>query len=258
MTKATVRGRAGTGAGTSARQRSVAAAARAASKRAEKARESSLDEEEAPATESPVVDEASGSGTGADAEARERTKGAVRDEAGAEKDAKPARRISGAVTAVLAALVVAGLVAAAVLGWEHREDQRTQEARTEALAVARKAAPEILSYDYRHLDRDFAKARARLTGSFAGKYRKTTTRVVAPTAEKYHGVVTATVAKPPAGGASAASVVSASPEKVVVLLFMNQVTNSTQVSGSRLDLNRVRMTLVDTSGGWKVSALDAL
>ena len=30
------------------------------------------------------------------------------------------------------------------------------------------------------------------------------------------------------------------------------------VSGPRLDLNRVRMTLVDTSGGWKVSALDAL
>ncbi|KPC60186.1 hypothetical protein [Streptomyces chattanoogensis] len=257
MTKATVRGRAGAGTGTSARHRSVAAAARAASKRAEKARESALDEEAA-ATESAVVDEASGSATGTDTEAPERAKGAVRDQAGAEKSAKPARRISGAVTAVLAALVVAGLVAAAMLGWEYREDRRTQQARTEALAVARKAAPEILSYDYRHLDRDFAKARAHLTGSFAGKYRKTTTRVVAPTAEKYRGVVTATVAKPPAGGAPAASVVSASPEKVVVLVFMNQVTNSTQVSGPRLDLNRVRMTLVDTSGGWKVSALDAL
>ncbi|MEV7381520.1 hypothetical protein [Streptomyces lydicus] len=258
MTKATVRGRAS--AGTSARQRTVAAAARAASKRAEKARESSLDGEAAEnaVAESAVADEASASGTGADAEAREQAKGAVRDEAGAEKSAKPARRISGAATAVLAALVVAGLVAVAMLGWEYREDQRTQEARAEALAVARRAAPEILSYDYRHLDRDFAKARAHLTGSFAGEYRTTTTKAVAPTAEKYHGVVTATVAKPPAGGAPAASVVSAAPEKVIVLLFMNQVTNSTQVSGPRLDLNRVRMTLVDTSGGWKVSALDAL
>ena len=57
---------------------------------------------------------------------------------------------------------------------------------------------------------------------------------------------------------TAASVVSAAPDKVTVLLFVNQVTQSTQVSGSRLDLNRVRMTMSRTSDGWKVSAVDAL
>lgn len=44
----------------------------------------------------------------------------------------------------------------------------------------------------------------------------------------------------------------------MVLLFVNQVTKSTQVSGPRVDLNRVRMTLDRTSEGWKVSAVDAL
>jgi Mce-associated membrane protein len=126
------------------------------------------------------------------------------------------------------------------------------------LAAAQKAAPVILSYDYRHLDRDFAAANGHLTGSFRDKYRKTTSKVVMPTAKKYRGVVKATVAKPPSGNAPAASVVSASPDRVVVLLFMNQLTKSAQISGPRLDLNRVRMTLVRASDEWKVSAVDAL
>ncbi|MEV6962918.1 hypothetical protein AB0M97_27895 [Streptomyces sp. NPDC051207] len=171
----------------------------------------------------------------------------------------PAARLRRELPAVVLSLVlVASLVTVAVLGRHHAEAGRTEEARGEALAAARKAAPVVLSYDYRHLDRDFARARAHLTGKFRDEYGRTTKTVVAPTAEKYRGVVKATVVAPPDGGDPAASVVSASPDRVVVLLFVNQVTRSTQVSGSRLDLNRVRMTLSRTSDGWKVSAVDAL
>ncbi|MGA5900189.1 hypothetical protein [Streptomyces venetus] len=162
------------------------------------------------------------------------------------------------LTVVLAVLLVAALVALAALGWQYRDGRLTETARTEGLAAARKAAPIVLSYDYRHLDKDFSRARAHLTGDFRDEYGKTTKTVVAPTAGKYHAVVKATVATPGSGGTPAASVVSASPDKVVVLLFVNQVTESTQVSGSRLDLNRVRMTMDRTSEGWKVSAVDAL
>ncbi|MFF7310854.1 hypothetical protein [Streptomyces sp. NPDC008137] len=162
------------------------------------------------------------------------------------------------LTSVLAVLLAVGLVALAALGWQYRDGRLTESARTEALAAARKAAPVVLSYDYRHLDKDFSTARAHLTGEFRDEYGKTTKTVVAPTAEKYRGVVKATVAAPGSGAAPAASVVSASPDKVVVLLFVNQVTDSTQVSGSRVDLNRVRMTMDRTGDGWKVSAVDAL
>ncbi|MET9905583.1 hypothetical protein ABZZ74_02020 [Streptomyces sp. NPDC006476] len=161
---------------------------------------------------------------------------------------RPSRR--RLLTVVLGGLLALGLVAVAMLGWQYREDRRAEAARGEALTAARQAAPVVLSYDYRHLDRDFTRARQRLTGNFRDEYRRTTGTVVGPTAAKYHGVVKATV--------SAASVVSASPDKAVVLLFVNQVTESTQVSGSRLDLNRVRMTMTRASGGWKVSAVDAL
>lgn len=161
------------------------------------------------------------------------------------------------LTTVLCVLLVTGLVAAAMLGWRYREGLRADQARGQALTAARQSAPVVLSYDYRHLDRDFATARTRLTGHFRDEYRKTTTTVVGPTARKYHGVVKATVAQP-TGGSPAASVISASPDRAVVLLFVNQVTTSTQVSGSRVDLNRVRMTLTRTSDGWKVSGVDAL
>jgi Mce-associated membrane protein len=164
----------------------------------------------------------------------------------------------GVLTAVLGAVLVAALVVAAVLGWQYRQGRQAEQARGEALAAAQQAAPVVLSYDYRHLDRDFARARALLTGHFRDQYGRTTKTVVAPTATKYHGVVRATVATPADGGSPAASVVSASPDSAVVLLFVNQITESTQVSGPRLDLNRVRMTLTRTSGGWKVSGVDAL
>ncbi len=164
----------------------------------------------------------------------------------------------GLYAALLALLLVAGLVAVAVLGLRYRDAGRADAARDEALAAARKAAPVVLSYDHRHLDRDFARALSHLTGDFREEYRRTTKTVVAPTAKKYKGTVQATVVEPPGGGAPAASVVSAAPDRVVVLLFVNQVTESTQVTGPRLDLNRVRMTLSRTSQGWKVSAVDAL
>ncbi|MEV5936842.1 hypothetical protein AB0L56_30045 [Streptomyces sp. NPDC052079] len=171
---------------------------------------------------------------------------------------KWARSWRGLYGALLALVLVAGLVAVAVLGLQYRDARRADAARGEALAAARKAAPVVLSYDHRHLERDFSRALAHLTGDFREEYRRTTKTVVAPTAAKYRGVVKATVVEPPGGGAPAASVVSAAPDRVVVLLFVNQVTVSTQVTGPRLDLNRVRMTLSRTSQGWKVSGVDAL
>jgi Mce-associated membrane protein len=160
-------------------------------------------------------------------------------------------------TLSLTVLLLAALVTAGVLGRQYQQGRVTEQARVEALAAARKAAPVVLSYDHRRLERDFGRARALLTGEFRAEYARTTKAVVGPTARKYRGVVKATVVTPPEGG-PAASVVSASPDRVVVLLFVNQVTESTQVTGSRVDLNRVRMTLARTGDGWKVSAVDAL
>ena len=237
-------------------RRTMTAAARAAAKRAGRPahpERGSRQEEQAPAGRTLLVDPpANGWEDPPEPEIRE----PFEEE---PEDGAPPRKAGRAVlTAVLGVLLVAALVAAAVLGWQYRQGRQAEQARGEAVAAALKAAPVVLSYDYRHLDRDFSRARALLTGHFRDQYGKTTKAVVTPTATKYHGVVKATVATPSDGGAPAVSVVSTTPDRAVVLLFVNQVTQSTQVQEPRLDLNRVRMTLTRTSAGWKVSAVDAL
>ncbi|WP_328976072.1 hypothetical protein [Streptomyces canus] len=266
MTKTTTRSRgSGSGSGTG---RTMTAAARAAAKRAERGHRepdpAATDEEtpgrpEAPAGRTVLIEPKDENGWDDPPEpSPEPFEEDAPQQEGEPGPATPTRHgRRRLLTTTLCVLLVAGLVAAALLGWRYWEGARAEQARGQALAAARQAAPVVLSYDYRHLDRDFAAARARLTGHFRDEYRKTTTAVVGPTARKYHGVVKATVAAP-TGGSPAASVISASADRAVVLLFVNQVTTSTQVSGSRVDLNRVRMTLTRTSDGWRVNAVDAL
>lgn len=150
--------------------------------------------------------------------------------------------------AVLVTLALAG--AAALVGYRAWDAARAEDARRTALGAAQAHAQEILSYDYRRLDKDFRNARAVITGSFADDYDATTDKVVRPTAEKYKAVVKADVAS--------ASVVSASSDRVVVLLYVNQTTTSTRLDGPKVDLNRVRMTLQRVGGDWLVSDIDAL
>jgi Mce-associated membrane protein len=172
--------------------------------------------------------------------------------AGAETapPARRARRAPDLVLLVAALVTVALLLTAAALTVKARGEDRTERARTEAVAAAESRAVDLLSYDYRHLGRDFGRAGKGLTGQFADDYAHTTETVVRPTAEEVKAVVKAEVV--------ASSVVRASQDRVVVLLFVNQTTTSTRVEGPQVDLNRVRMTLTRVGGDWKVSAVTAL
>lgn len=162
----------------------------------------------------------------------------------------PRTRRGTVVLLALLCLAITLATTAALVGYRARAAGQAEDARRTALAAAQTHAQEILSYDYRSLDKDFARARADITGSFAGDYATTTSKVVRPTAEQYKAVVKAEVA--------AASVVSASPDRAVVLLYVNQTTTSTRLDGPKVDLNRVRMTMVRSGGEWLVSGVDAL
>jgi Mce-associated membrane protein len=161
-----------------------------------------------------------------------------------------ARRTPDLLVLVAGVLVLALVLTAAVLTVKARGENRTERARTDAVAVAESRAVDLLSYDYRHLDRDFGRAAKGLTGRFAQDYAHTTESVVRPTAEQVHAVVTAEVV--------ASSVVRAAQNRVTVLLFVNQTTTSTRVEGPQTDLTRVRMTLIRSGDTWKISAVTAL
>ncbi|MFG3601468.1 hypothetical protein [Micromonospora chersina] len=149
-------------------------------------------------------------------------------------------------------LVVAIVLAAAVAlaGWygDRRAGQRDQAVR-QALATAPAAAKALFSYDYRTFDDSVANGRTFATGGFADEYAQTTTALKA-TATKQQAVVLAEV--------SAAGVVSAEPDRVELLLYLNQYRRNVTTAGEKVDQNRVVLTLVPVHGEWKVVQATAI
>ena len=149
-------------------------------------------------------------------------------------------------------LAVVVLVLAAAVGglWlqTDRDGRRDADARA-ALTAATTAAQVIFSYDYRTFDAGVAKAKPYLTGAFAKEYADTTASLKA-TAAQEQAVVQAQV--------SAASVVESAGDHVDLLLYLNQYRRNTNISGEKVDQNRVVLTLVRVGGEWKVSAASAI
>jgi len=150
------------------------------------------------------------------------------------------------------ALAVVVLVAAVAVGvlWlqTDRADQRSADSRA-AMSAATAAAQVIFSYDYRTFDAGVAKAKPYLTGDFAKEYAQTTASLKA-TAQQEQAVVQAQV--------SAASVVESTGDHVELLVYLNQYRRNTNITGEKVDQNRVVLTLVRTGGAWKVSAASAI
>jgi Mce-associated membrane protein len=170
------------------------------------------------------------------------------------EDLPSAPRRRRLVSLLPVALLALGAVLLAVgtvfLALDLREARETEEARTEALAQARDAARVLFSYDHETLDEDFAEGLAVTTGKFREEYAKTTSEVVKDVAVEYKAVVDATVRE--------AGVISASPDEVLALVFLNQATTSNRVEGQKIDQSRVRMRLVEEDGEWLVAEVRAL
>lgn len=162
----------------------------------------------------------------------------------------PRLRAGGLLLLVL--VLAVGVLASGVVTLylrSHRAEL-TDQARGSAVQAARSHAKEILSYDYRTLDHDLSAAKSDTTGDLRKKYGKLTSKLVGPKAQQHKVVVRAQVAE--------ASVTQASPDRVVALLFVNQVTQSDLLDGPRIDQNRVRMTLTKVDGSWLASDIAAL
>jgi Mce-associated membrane protein len=150
------------------------------------------------------------------------------------------------------ALAVVEVLAAAIgaTAWyQNRQSDQGESAGHNALAAATAATQALFSYDYRNFDASVSNGRQFVTGSFAEEYADTTTSLKA-TAVKEQAVVQAQV--------SAASVVTASPDRVEVLLFVNQYRKNANITGEKVDQNRVVLTLVPAGGHWKVVQAQAV
>lgn len=168
-------------------------------------------------------------------------------EAAAGSEAGPRRSRRGVFALCLAVAVVL-----AAGGWFWLERARLADAATasrEAVAVAPAAAAALFSYDYRTFDASAASGRSFAAGAFADEYARTTASLK-DAAVKEQAVVTAQV--------TAVSVVTAAPDRVELLLFVNQYRRNVNITGEKVDQNRVLLTLTRTAGTWKVTAVTAL
>lgn len=168
-----------------------------------------------------------------------------------QRDSRIPRR--GLPTAPLIALLITTALMAAVTAfvwYQVRQHAATETARQAGLEASRDAARVLFSYDYRTLGKDFSAGQALTTGAFRKQYADTTARLVTPVATEKKAVVKAEVV--------IAGVVRATPDTVVTIVFVNQVTTSSLTAGPKVDLSRVRMTLQHVQGRWLVSQVDAL
>jgi Mce-associated membrane protein len=150
--------------------------------------------------------------------------------------------------AIVVVLAVAGSVLLAVVAQRDGHRNAVDAARKAALAAARTETAATLSYDYRHLDADFATAERGLTPRFRASYARTTTSSVVPLARKTHAISTATVA--------AAAVVSAGADSATILIYADQtVQNNLLKATSRLDQSVIEVSMVKQGGRWLIDNL---
>lgn len=147
----------------------------------------------------------------------------------------------------LIALALVVVVLGVTVGWLWWQDQRSKQAeenRQVALQVAQQRAVAVLSYDYHSVDKDLQHARAGLTAPFLAEFDRGA-QVVAPTARLRHVSTQARVIS--------AAVVDARPDDVVVLVFLNQSSRSTQSPDVQLSSVRVQLTMTKKDDQWLVS-----
>jgi len=151
---------------------------------------------------------------------------------------------------IAAALCVPVTAAVVLLVFRQQADRHVQSARHDALLAASHIVRDVLSYDYRTVDQDVARARAETTGVFAKQYAATVPQFRAAARQTR----TIVLARPHASG-----VISASRHDVVLLMFVDQASVK-QPRGSatpdyRRDQSRVRVTLTRVGDRWLMSQL---
>ncbi|MFE6926042.1 hypothetical protein ACFVAV_33865 [Nocardia sp. NPDC057663] len=155
------------------------------------------------------------------------------------------RRATISTLVVLALLLCVVTATTVVFARSTADHQATAEAVRGARAAAESTVPKVLSYDHATIDREFPAVSESLTGKFRDDFGKLGSSVIIPAAHRDSIVTTATIV--------GTAVVSATSEKVTLLLFLNQETTSTKYQGPRLDGSRVRVTMDDAAGSWLIS-----
>ncbi|MCV7068845.1 DUF3329 domain-containing protein [Mycolicibacterium farcinogenes] len=147
----------------------------------------------------------------------------------------------------LAAVFVASLALSGFLGWKWWQTEQVAQAGKQAQDAAVAYAQILTSIDSNKVDENFNQVLAGATGEFKDMYSQSSMQLrqlLIDNKASAHGVVVQS------------AVQSATKDKVVVLLFVDQsVTNST-VPDPRIDRSRIKMTMEKVDGQWRTSKVE--
>ena len=124
----------------------------------------------------------------------------------------------------------------------------SSEARDAGMQAAARLTQKVLSYDWKTLDADNKANQAVLAPSFRKEYSETMSGVKAEAVKNQVKLTAST---------QATSIVSATENKVVALVFLNQTTTAKGTANQRVDSSRVLVTLTRHGGDWRISKLKA-
>lgn len=181
----------------------------------------------------------------ADADDESRSEGKVVGESERPKPSM-ASRLSPKVLA--GALVLVLLVGGCgFLGWKLLQAHQVSQAAQQAQAAAVSYAGVLTSIDSDKVDENFNQVLAGSTGEFRDMYSKSSVQLrqlLIDNKATAHGVVVES------------AVQSATKDKVVVLLFVDQSVSNTSVPDPRIDRSRIKMTLEKVDGQWRTSKVE--
>lgn len=143
-------------------------------------------------------------------------------------------------------LVVALATTTVLLAFSVRHDDHIDSLRHSASSTAEKYALEFSTYDYRHIDEDFATILSRMTPSFRAEYEKTVPQLKALVTQ---------LKSTASGTIQGVAVSSVSSKKAVALIFVDQKVSNTNLTTPRVDARRLHMTLQRVKGKWLMSEL---
>jgi Mce-associated membrane protein len=150
----------------------------------------------------------------------------------------------------LALLLIAALVVTAWLFfYQYRRDREVDDAAAKsAIKAASDGTVALLSYTPETLDKDFAAAKSKLTGDFLSYYTQFTEQIVTPAAKQKKVKTTASVVR--------SGVSELRPDSAVVLVFINQTTESSGLPEPSATVSSVRVSLKKVDGAWLISSFD--
>jgi Mce-associated membrane protein len=161
------------------------------------------------------------------------------------------RSVSGRMLAAAGALALAA-IAGTVWIWTQPGAsgdvdtyQEREEAAQQAAAVAEEAIDSVLSYDYRHLEDDVAKAAPYFTDDYAAEYRSLIEEL-GPQAESAKLVVK--------GSAIATGIIRSGDDRAEILVFVNQESTRAGTENEPLRM-WVTMTMVSDGDGWLIDKM---